>query len=359
MEQDAMDRHFMARCLELARVGMAHVKPNPMVGAVVVHNNCIVGEGYHRVFGAEHAERNAINSVADKSILKDSTLYVSLEPCSHHGKTPPCTELIIESKVPRVVVAVTDPNPLVQGKGIEILRQYGVDVKVGVMELEATELNRRFFTFHTRNRPYVILKWAQTLDGFIDMARSPEDPIAPNWITNELSRNLVHRWRSEEQAILIGTNTVLKDNPRLDVRSWSGPAPMRIVLDRLLRIPLESHVYNGKVPTMVFIGNNATSLARRPLLAETPNTEMIIMDFARGAEVQILKELHKRGVTSLLIEGGTMIINSFFARGYWDEARMFVGNKFFGGGVKAPFFKGDPVSYDEVGDSKLFTFKNS
>jgi len=256
-------------------------------------------------------------------------------------------------------VAVEDPNPLVKGKGIEFMRSHGVDVKIGVKEADAIELNRRFFTFHTRNRPYVILKWAQTLDGFIDVVRKPDDPVKPVWITNEESRVLVHKWRSEEQAILIGTNTVLMDNPQLNVRHWQGQSPMRVVLDRLLRIPLESHVYDGTVPTLIFIGNNATALARRPLVAQVPNTEMVIIDFARGAEVQMLKELHRRGVQSLIIEGGTMILNSFFARGFWDEARLFVGNKFFGNGVKAPFFKGEPITFDEIGDSRLYTFRNT
>lgn len=359
MEHDALDNLFMERCLSLAMNGMGNTKPNPMVGSVVVHNNRIVGEGYHSIYGGAHAEKNAIESVVDKSVLKDSILYVSLEPCSHFGKTPPCANLIVDSGIRKVVVAVEDPNPLVKGKGIEFLSSQGVEVKIGVKEAEAIELNRRFFTFHTRNRPYVILKWAQTLDGFIDVVRKPDDPVKPVWITNEESRVLVHKWRSEEQAILIGTNTVLMDNPQLNVRYWQGQSPMRVVLDRLLRIPLESHVYDGTVPTLIFIGNNATALARRPLVAQVPNTEMVIIDFARGAEVQMLKELHRRGVQSLIIEGGTMILNSFFARGFWDEARMFVGNKFFGNGVKAPFFKGEPITFDEIGDSRLYTFRNT
>lgn len=359
MEQDAFDKLFMARCLELARNGMGNVSPNPMVGSVIVHNNRIIGEGYHKEYGAEHAERNAINSVKDKSLLKHSTLYVSLEPCSHFGKQPPCSDLIREAEIPRVVVATTDPNPKVKGRGIESLKNNGVLVTSGVLEEEATELNRRFFTFHTKRRPYIILKWAQTLDGFIDTIRVPSSPIAPVWITNDLSRTLVHRWRSEEQAIMIGTNTVEKDNPRLDVRNWSGRSPLRIVLDRLLRLPMSSNVYDGSVPTLVFMGNNATSSARKPAFAEIPNMELFTIDFARGTEVQILKELYQREIQSVFIEGGAMLINSFIARDFWDEARVFVGNKFFGDGVKAPIFRGTPVKYDNVGDSKLFIYRNS
>lgn len=358
MDNSELDRMYMQRCLELAMNGIGNVAPNPMVGAVIVHNNKIIGEGFHAHYGEAHAEVNAINSVKDKSLLKDSTMYISLEPCSHYGKTPPCTDRIIELGIPNVVVATTDPNPKVSGRGIDILRQQGCNVTVGVLEDEAVELNRRFITYHTQKRPYVILKWAQTIDGFIDAIRQPSDPIEPIWITNEHARSLVHRWRSEEQAILVGTNTVERDNPHLNVRNWCGRAPIRVVVDRKLRLPKESHVFDGSQTTLLFMGNNSSSLARKPEFSGIPNLEMITIDFVKGIEAQILKELGNRDIISVIVEGGATLLNSFIQKGLWDEARVFVGNKFFGDGVKAPLFKGNPVTFDEIGDSKLFVYRN-
>lgn len=358
MDTQSIDKMYMARCLELAQNGQGNVAPNPMVGALIVHKNQIIGEGYHIKHGDAHAEINAINSVKDKSLLKESTLYLSLEPCSHFGKTPPCTDTILSVGIPRIVIASMDVNPKVMGRGIEILRKAGREVVVGVMEEEALDLNRRFVTFHTKKRPYIIIKWAQTLDGFIDAIRKPEDPIAPVWITNELSRSLVHRWRSEEQAILIGTRTVEKDNPKLNVRDWSGRTPTRVIIDRKLRLPIESHVFDGSIPTLLFIGNNAAASVRKPLFAAIPNLEIITIDFAKGMELQLLKELYDRNLNSVMIEGGAMIINSFVEKNLWDEARVFVGNKFFYDGVKAPTFNREFYSYDELGDSKLFTYRN-
>lgn len=358
MDTLSTDKLYMARCLELALNGQGNVAPNPMVGALIVHNNRIIGEGYHIKYGDSHAEINAINSVKDKSLLKESTLYLSLEPCSHFGKTPPCVDTIISMGIPRVVVATIDVNPKVMGRGVEYLRKAGVDVVVGVMEAEARDLNRRFFTFQTKKRPYIILKWAQTIDGFIDAVRSPSDPIAPVWITNELSRSLVHRWRSEEQAILIGTKTVEKDNPKLNVRDWSGRTPTRVIIDRKLRLPIEANVFDGLIPTLLFIGNNATASVRKAQFAAIPNLEIISIDFARGMEFQLLKELYDRNINSVMIEGGAIIISSFVQKNLWDEARVFVGNQFFYDGVKAPVFARELYSYDELGDSKLFTYRN-
>lgn len=357
---DTLSTHkmYMARCFELALNGQGNVAPNPMVGALIVHNNLIIGEGYHVKYGDSHAEINAINSVKDKSLLKQSTLYLSLEPCSHFGKTPPCVDTIIAMGIPRVVVATIDVNPKVMGRGVEYLRKAGVEVVVGVMENEARDLNRRFFTFQTKKRPYIILKWAQTIDGFIDSVRGPLDPLAPVWITNELSRSLVHRWRSEEQAILIGTKTVEKDNPKLNVRDWTGRTPTRVIIDRKLRLPIEAHVFDGCIPTLLFIGNNATASVRKAQFAAISNLEIISIDFARGMEFQLLKELYDRNINSVMIEGGAIIINSFVQKNLWDEARVFVGNKFFYDGVKAPVFARDLYSYDELGDSKLFTYRN-
>lgn len=358
MDRQRIDEIFMARCLELARCGEGSVSPNPMVGAVVVHDGKIIGEGYHIKHGQAHAEVNAIAAVKDKSLLPESTIYVNLEPCSHFGKTPPCADLIKDMRIPRVVVASTDPNPLVAGRGVDTLRKAGRDVTVGVLEQEALELNRRFYTFHIQKRPYVILKWAQTLDGYIDAIRKEDDPIAPIWITNELSRRLVHKWRSDEQAILVGTNTVEKDNPKLNVRDWSGNNPLRVVLDRKLRLSVGSNVFDGSVPTLVFTGNNASASQRKPDLQDVPGLELLTIDFAKGIEQQVLTELYQRGVLSVIVEGGAALINNFVRKNLWDESRVFVGNTFFGDGVKAPNLTGELYSYDEIGDSKLFTYRN-
>jgi len=358
MDTLSIDKMYMSRCLELAQNGQGNVAPNPMVGALIVHNGRIIGEGYHIKYGDIHAEIAAINSVKDKSLLKESTLYLSLEPCSHFGKTPPCTDTIIAVGIPRIIIATIDVNPKVMGRGIEILRKAGREVIVGVMEDEARDLNRRFFTFQTKKRPYIILKWAQTLDGFIDANREPEEQIAPIWITNELSRSLVHRWRSEEQAILIGTKTVEKDNPKLNVRDWSGRTPTRVIIDRKLRLPIDANVFDGSIPTLLFIGNNATAFVRKSQFAAIPNLEIISIDFAKGMEMQLLKELYDRNINSVMIEGGAIIINSFVQKNLWDEARVFIGNQFFYDGVKAPSFAREPYSYDELGDSKLFTYRN-
>lgn len=345
---------YMGRCLDLAQNGRGYVAPNPMVGAVIVHNNRIIGEGYHARYGEAHAEVNAINSVKDKSLLKDSTLYVSLEPCTHYGKTPPCTNRIMEEGIPRVVVAMVDPNPVVAGKGIEVLRQNGVDVTVGIREDEAKELNRAYITYQTKQRPYVVLKWAQTLDGYIDRYRANGEC---EWITNERARMLVHKWRSEHPAIMVGTNTVDADNPRLNVRCWSGNNPLRVVVDRRLRLPAKANVFDGSQPTLLITGNNSQALSRRNEFAGIEGLEIISMDFAKEVEVQILKELAQRRVTSMLVEGGGAFISSFVKKNLWDEARVFVGNKFFGGGINAPTVAGNLHSFDEIGDSKLFIYR--
>jgi diaminohydroxyphosphoribosylaminopyrimidine deaminase/5-amino-6-(5-phosphoribosylamino)uracil reductase len=359
MDTQNVDKMYMARCLELALNGQGNVAPNPMVGALIVYNNEIIGEGYHIKYGDAHAEINAINSVKDKSLLEKSTLYLSLEPCSHFGKTPPCTDKIIAVKIPRVVVATTDVNPKVSGRGIDLLRKVGCEVVVGVMEEEAKDLNRRFFTFHTKKRPYIILKWAQTIDGYLDTNRLSTDPVGPIWITNELSRSIVHRWRSEEQAILVGTKTIEKDNPKLNVRDWCGRAPTRVIIDRKLRLPIESNVFDGSIPTLLVIGNNAAASVRKTEFAAIPNLEIISIDFAKGMEMQLLKELFDRNINSLMIEGGAILIDSFVQKNLWDEARVFVGNQFFFDGVKAPSFARTLHSYDQLGESKLFTYRNS
>lgn len=347
---------YMGRCLDLALNGIGNVAPNPMVGAVIVYNNRIIGEGYHARYGEAHAEVNAINSVKDKSLLKDSTLYVSLEPCTHFGKTPPCTDRIVEEGIPRVVVAMADPNPVVNGRGVEMLRQHGVEVTVGVLEERAQELNRQYIIYQTKQRPYVVLKWAQTLDGFIDRLREGASQPA-EWITNEQARMMVHKWRSEHQAIMVGTNTVEADNPQLNVRYWHGKNPTRVVIDRRLRLNAKAHVFDGSQPTLLFTGNNSSALTRRNEFAGIDKLEIISMDFARDVETQILKELSERHISSMLVEGGGSFLSSFVKKGLWDEARIFVGNKFFGTGIKAPAAEGRLHSFEQIGNCKLFVYR--
>jgi len=245
------DLKYMSRCLQLAQNGVGHVSPNPMVGAVLVCNDIIIGEGSHLRYGEAHAEPNAINAVKNKQLLAQSTLYVNLEPCSHYGKTPPCANLIVQSQIPRVVIGTLDPNPKVAGRGVEILRKAGVEVVVGVLEDECRELNKRFFIFQERNRPYVLLKWAQTADGFIDRNRTSKSEL-PLAISNETTKMLTHKMRSENQAILVGANTVLLDNPSLTVRNWSGRSPIRVAVDRLGRIPADYKILDGQITTIVF-----------------------------------------------------------------------------------------------------------
>jgi diaminohydroxyphosphoribosylaminopyrimidine deaminase/5-amino-6-(5-phosphoribosylamino)uracil reductase len=249
------DEKYMLRCLELAKDGFGNVAPNPMVGCVIVCEGKIIGEGYHQEYGKAHAEVNAIHSVRDKSLLQKSTLYVNLEPCAHFGKTPPCANLIVEHNIPRVVIGCVDSYSEVSGKGIEKLRNAGIEVTVGILENESLELNKRFFTFHNKKRPYVILKWAETQDGFIDVDRpldKSRDTTADNWITSPLSKQLVHKWRSEEAAIMVGTTTVLNDNPQLNVREWKGKNPTRIVIDLQDRLPQTLHVFDKSIPTVSF-----------------------------------------------------------------------------------------------------------
>jgi len=343
------DEIFMHRCLELAINGLGHVAPNPMVGAVIVHNGKVIGEGYHKQYGQAHAEVHAINSVKTPSLLKESTLYVNLEPCVHMGKTPPCADLILEKKIPSVIIGTPDPNPLVEGKGIERLRKNGLYVKTGILERECRSLNKRFFTFHALKRPYLILKWAQTKDGFIDVIRNPGEPIGINWISSPLSRNLVHKWRSEEQGIMAGTNTVIMDNPRLDIRHWKGPNPLRIILDRTLRIPGNFNVMDNTQETLIF---NAKKTDRQGV------TEYIKIDFSDKDLSPVFEQLYIRNIVSVLVEGGKELHEYLIKNNLWDEARVFVGNKLFGNGIKAPEIDGLPAFQDSVLSDKFSIYKN-
>jgi diaminohydroxyphosphoribosylaminopyrimidine deaminase/5-amino-6-(5-phosphoribosylamino)uracil reductase len=341
----------MLRCIELARLGAGETAPNPMVGAVIVHDQKIIGEGFHREFGGPHAEVHAVNAVKDKDLLRGSTIYVSLEPCSHHGKTPPCADLIVAHHIPHVVVGSVDPFAGVAGKGIEKMRKAGIRVDVGVLEEECLALNRPFFTFHRLKRPYIILKWAQTQDGFIDVERSyPELHGKPTWISNELSRVMVHRQRTEVAAVLIGTNTALKDNPSLTVRVWSGRQPVRLVLDRQNRLPAHLHIKDGKAPTIIFTGEDVP-------FGENP--EYVRLDFQQGVIGQILHFLYERELQSVVVEGGRRLLQSFIDEGMWDEAWVFTGPCWFGAGVAAPRLNGRPDFTGMFNDTRLACFFNN
>lgn len=338
---------YMQQCILLALKGFGKVAPNPMVGCVIVHDGKIIGEGYHQQYGQAHAEVNAIKSVENKELLLKSTLYVNLEPCSHYGKTPPCADLIIEYKIPNVVIGSIDSNSVVNGRGIEKLTKAGINVTEGILEAECKELNKRFFTFHEKKRPYIILKWAQTTDGFIDAKRNEESPGKALQISNAGSRKRVHQWRSQEQAIMVGTNTALLDNPQLTVRDWHGENPLRITIDKWLRIPKQNYLFDKSTPTLIFTALNEVSV---------PNLEFVKIDFEQAILPQILNELYKRSIQSLLIEGGEQLLNSIIDIDSWDEARVFISNKKIEKGVKAPLLKMDPVSKENINGDKLFTF---
>ncbi len=319
---------YMQRCLNLALLGAGSVAPNPMVGAVLVYENRIIGEGYHQVFGQAHAEVNCLNSVKqeDQPYINQSTLYVSLEPCSHFGKTPPCSMLIIKYGIPKVVIGCQDPFPKVAGSGIEALKQAGVEVVVGVLEQAALTLNKRFICFHQHQRPFIVLKWAQTANGKI--AGMGDERLM---ISNELTNRLVHRWRSEEAAILVGFNTALKDNPRLDNRYWKGKAPIRMVIDRDLSLPSNLHLLDGSQRTIVWnqVKNNST-----------PNLEHVLIDAEKDTIEQILTASYQMGIQSVIVEGGAALLQTFIDKGYWDEARVISNEQLsIDGGLDAPVLK--------------------
>ena len=342
-----MHELYMQKCLRLARKGLGSVAPNPMVGCVIVHNNKIIGQGYHKKFGQAHAEVNAIKSVKNKLLLKKSTLYVNLEPCSHHGKTPPCTDLIIHHHIPCVVIGTADTNHFVKGKGIKKIIKKGVDIKTGILEKECREINKRFFSFHEKKRPYILLKWAQTGDGFI--AKAGQTKI--EWISSAASQKLAHQWRSEEQAVMAGTNTALIDNPQLTVRHRKGKNPLRIVMDRNLRIPQSHHLLDSSTPTIVF---NAQKTSKKNL------TEYIKINFERNTEEEILNKLFKKNIQSVIIEGGALLINSFINKGLWDEAKVFTSNKKFNSGTAAPAMPVNAVKKSKkyIEEDTLITWVN-
>lgn len=333
-EQDYL---FMVRALQLAEKGRGYVSPNPMVGCVIVHEGNIIGEGWHREFGGPHAEVHAVHSVDNQSLLSESTVYVTLEPCAHWGKTPPCANLLVDKKVKKVVIAATDSNPLVGGKGIEILKNAGVEVETGVLEKEARWQNRRFFTQIEKQRPYVILKWAQTQDGFV--ARENFDS---KWISNPQSRQLVHKWRAEEDAILVGKNTAAYDNPRLDVRDWVGKNPVRVVLDSKLELSKSLNLFDQSIPTLVF---NTV----KPKSEE--NLEWIHLP--QITPKAILQELHSRKIQSLIVEGGSQVLRQFIESGLWDEARVFTASAQFERGISSPILNQNPSETLSIGTDRL------
>jgi diaminohydroxyphosphoribosylaminopyrimidine deaminase/5-amino-6-(5-phosphoribosylamino)uracil reductase len=345
-----MDNHeqYIARCIELAKNGFGTTYPNPMVGSVIVYNGEIIGEGWHQKAGEPHAEVNAIRSVKDPSLLDKATIYVSLEPCSHFGKTPPCCDLIIKNKIPNVVIGTVDSNIKVAGNGIKRLQEAGANVIVSILEKECYELNQRFFTFHEKKRPYIILKWAQTLDSFI--APLEKEELKPVWITNVQSRQLVHKWRTEEQAILVGTQTVIDDNPQLNARDWEGNNPIRIVIDQRNRIPKTAHVFDNQTKTIVFSSNKST--------LSLENTIFEVIDFQQNIVQQIVDKLYQHQIQSVIIEGGSQTLQTFIDANLWDEARVFIGNSTFGTGKKAPVLNTTLSTKEKIGTDELLIIRN-
>lgn len=341
----------MDRCIQLARNGLGRTYPNPMVGSVIVHEGKIIGEGWHHKSGEPHAEVNAVNSVKDKSLLKSSTIYVSLEPCSHYGKTPPCSNLIIEMGIKRVVIGTIDPFSEVAGKGVKKLMDAGCEVVVGVLEEKCRELNKRFFTFHTKKRPYIILKWAQSADGFLSPLPVAGKEREPVWITNRYSKQLVHKWRAEEEGILVGTRTAIEDNPKLTTRLWHGSDPVRILLDRKLRVPAESFLFDDSIKTLVLCENVASERSSENVIFEP-------VDFEKDLTTQISEILWRNGIQSVIIEGGRQTLQTFIDSQKWDEARVFTGTIQFKKGTASPKFSGKLISEEKIATDTLRTYIN-
>jgi len=332
------DELFMQRALELAQLGVGRVSPNPRVGCVITCDDKIIGEGWHRQWGGPHAEVNAINAVRDPALLSESTVYVNLEPCSHFGKTPPCADLLIRHRVKKVVIGSLDSNPLVAGRGVEKLKSAGVLVVTGVLEKECRALNIRFFTFMEKRRPYIILKWAQTADRFI--ARKNYES---KWISDEWSRQWVHRWRSEEDAVLVGTRTAAHDHPLLTVRDWSGRNPTRVVLDRFLRLDEQLALFDGSEQTLCY---NVLKNENRPNLSLIRISEENFMK-------DLVHDLYLRNVQSVIVEGGAQTLQLFLDAGYWDEARVFTASRTFGEGIPAPVIHARHVTMQRLESDTL------
>ena len=340
----------MSRCIQLARNGFYGAAPNPMVGAVIVHDGKIIGEGYHVRCGGPHAEVNAVRSVRNPELLKESTIYVSLEPCSHYGKTPPCADLIVQKKIPRVVVGCLDPFPKVSGQGVARLREAGIEVVIGVLEEECKALNRTFMTCQIDERPFVTLKWAQSRDGYIDRIRKPGELAIR--ISDDVSSVWVHRLRAEADAILVGTNTAVADNPSLTTRLWYGRSPLRIVLDEHARVPSGSHVFTDGLPSLVITAKDIVYLVL------PDSVEVIRLPFGKDLIPGLLNELYRRRIQHLLVEGGAVLLQSFLDSGYWDETRVEAGPMFLGNGIVAPVVKGLLVRSEYCGEAKIDWYEN-
>lgn len=337
------DEQYMQRALDLAQLGIGKVSPNPLVGCVIVHNNIVIGEGWHKIYGGPHAEVNAVNSMKDKNLLSESTVYVNLEPCSHYGRTPPCADMLLQHRIKKIVIATEDSNPLVGGNGIKKLHDVGVDVVIGILQKEGRELNKRFFTFVEKKRPYIILKWAETADGFI--ARENHDS---KWISNEYSRQLVHCWRSEEDAVLVGSGTAEHDDPSLDVRDWSGRNPIRIVSDRNLRLTPNLKLFDHSQPTL-----------RYNLLCDEDDINLNLLKLPKeNYWKELMNDLFKRRIQSVIIEGGAQTINEFIRLNLWDEARIFRSTQLFNRGIAAPVLQGVVIKEEKIMDDKLSIITN-
>ena len=332
----------MKRALDLAKLGAGMVSPNPLVGCVIALEGKIIGEGWHKQYGEAHAEVNAIGSVVDKALLKTATLYVNLEPCSHHGKTPPCADLLIHLQVKKVVIANVDSNPKVSGSGIKKLREAGIEVVSGVMQKEGRMLNRRFFTFVEQQRPYIILKWAETADGFI-----AHENYESKWISNDLSRQWVHRWRTEEDAVLVGTRTAMHDNPKLNVRDWSGRNPIRVVVDRFLRLNDKLNLFDRSQPTFCY------NLLKHE---EHGNFRLIRLDEGNFWS-DMIHDLYNRNIQSVMVEGGSQTLQLCIDGGQWDEARIFRSHRAFAKGIAAPTLHGTQVAETRILDDRLFIYE--
>ncbi len=350
MEKPTENRHelYMRRCFDLARLGAGRVSPNPMVGAVIVHAGRIIGEGRHEVYGTAHAEVNAVNSVAetDRKLLPESTIYVSLEPCCIFGKTPPCTNLILENKIPEVVISCLDATPEVAGNGVQILRDAGVKVTTGILEKEGRDLARFRNTFAGKNRPYILLKFAQSADGF--MGKEGEQI----WLTNAYSKRKVHKMRAETDAILVGTNTAATDNPQLNSRYWSGRPPLRLVIDRTLRLPQTLNLFDDSQPTLVFTEKDISTEGFE-------RTRFITLDFSENVPRQIAETLAGGNVTSLIVEGGAQTLQSFIDAGLWDEAHIFTVKKRLNDGIAAPKISGEVKNREEIAGDELTVLLNA
>lgn len=350
---------YIQRALLLAKNGIGTTRPNPSVGAVIVCNNVIIGEGFTSPYGGNHAEVNAINSVKNNALLKEATIYVTLEPCSHFGKTPPCANLIVEKQIPNVVIGCIDTNNLVAGKGIKILEKAGCNVIVGILEKECKKHHKRFFTVQNKKRPYIILKWAQTKNGFI--APSTKNEQKPVWISNAYSQQLVHKLRSKEHAILVGTNTVLADNPKLNVRSWSGENPIRIVLDANLRLPKEANIFDESVKTIVFVDKKENREEKKEINRQFESSRELIFEhinFSSRIAEQICDVLQKHKIQSVIIEGGSQTLQTFIDANLWDETKVFIGDSEFKEGVESPVFKAAITSEEKIENDILRAYIN-